>query len=139
MDHEADAQPFARASAAYLEALLDALPAFIVRLGNELARQGECELTWLDALEQQVADELTMLLGSRVEEQAEPPIGLVRRLVLESVRTHVERPNVERLERRGLLPRSAVDISPDLGTIQVQWGRAKAQTLGVGSTDARLG
>ncbi|ACU54753.1 hypothetical protein Afer_1839 [Acidimicrobium ferrooxidans DSM 10331] len=138
MDHKADALPFARASAAYLEALLDALPAFMVRLGNELAREGECELTWLDALEEHVANELTALLGAPVEEQAEPPIGLVRRLVLESVRAHVERPNVERLERRGLLPRSAVDISPDLAAIQVQWGRAKAESLGVVSKDARL-
>jgi hypothetical protein len=127
---------FEAASAAYLAGLLEAIPPFIVRLENELARAGECELSWVDALESELVEGLRALLSEPAERQAEPPIGMVRRLVAEALAVHVRHPNVSQLERRGLLPRSAVDIAPELASLQVQWGLAKARELGASASGA---
>lgn len=121
---------FDAASEAYLAGLLDALPAYVARLENELAREGVGDLAGMDALEDQLRQGLVELFALAPARQAETPMGLVRRLVLLALSEHAHRVNVAALDRRGLLPRSAVDIAPELAPLQVQWGLAKARALG---------
>lgn len=122
-------EEFEQISATFLVALLHALPPYFARLEAELVREGEINLDWLEQLESRVETELELLLRRPAEEQQEPPVGLIRRFVLNGLSHNGCDTNIPILQRRGLLPASAVDIDADLGPIHLAWGVAKARRM----------
>jgi hypothetical protein len=120
---------FAAASRELLEGLRRAVPAYLVRLEGELARHGEAELEWVGSLEQEIVQGLENLLVLPAPKQQEPPIGFIRRKVLEALAAKRLEHAVPYLQRRGLLPASAIDLDLDLAELHVRWGIAKARVL----------
>lgn len=123
------ATDFQTASTRLLDGLVRAVPPYLVRLENELARHGETELEWVAALECEITEGLRALLTLPADLQREPPIGFLRRKVLEALVAQKLEPAVPYLRRRGLLPASAIDLDLDLADAHVRWGIAKAQAL----------
>jgi hypothetical protein len=122
-------EEFGAISAVFLAGLLAVIPSYFARLEAELVREGEVDLDWLQGLQRTVEAELASLLTCPAEAQQEPPVGLVRRLVLEGLLIHDCSDSVSMLQRRGLLPASAVDIDTDLGPTHLAWGVAKARRM----------
>jgi hypothetical protein len=120
---------FEEISSAFLAALLIALPSYFARLEAELVREGEVDVDWLGELQPRVEAGLAELLGRPAEAQQEPPVGLIRRLVIEALSDNGCDQCMQRLQRRGLLPASAVDIDADLGPVHLAWGVAKARRM----------
>ncbi len=107
-------EEFENISAVFLEGLLTAIPAYFARVEAELVREGEVYLDWLIELESDVESELARLLSAPAETQREPPVGLIRRRILEGLASNGCSASIPALQRRGLLPASAVDIDSDL-------------------------
>jgi hypothetical protein len=125
---------FEAASRDLLEGLLRIVPSYLVRVEGELARHGETELEWVGALEHDISRGLEDLLKLPALLQREPPIGFIRRKVLEALVAQRLEHAVPHLRRRGLLPASAIDLDVDLADLHVRWGIAKAKALRTGGT-----
>jgi hypothetical protein len=122
-------EEFEEMSVNLLRGLVSAMPSYFARREAELVRQGEVDLDWLVDVQQLAELELATLLCRPAEAQREPPVGLLRRLVLDSLSSHGCSPSMPELQRRGLLPASAVDIDTDLGPLHLAWGIAKARRM----------
>ncbi|MGC9154248.1 MAG: hypothetical protein ACP5HZ_01230 [Ferrimicrobium sp.] len=122
-------EEFGRISAAFLDGLTMAMPAYFARVEAELVREGEVDLDWLTELQRQVESELALLLGAPAETQREPPVGLIRRRIMQGLAENGCAASTPALQRRGLLPASAVDIDSDLSALHLAWGVAKARRL----------
>jgi len=120
---------FEAASRELLGGLLRAVPPYLVRLEGELARHGETELEWVAVLERDIAQGLEELLALPASLQREPPIGFIRRKVLEALVAQRLEHAVAYLRRRGLLPASGIDLDVDLAELHMRWGVAKARAL----------
>lgn len=129
LSEEVTEEEFGAISTAFLAALLGAMPSYFARLEAELVREGEVDLDWLQELQTKVEAELELLLTRPAEAQQEPPVGLIRRLVLDALAIHNCGYSATILQRRGLLPASAVDIDVDLGPTHLAWGVAKARRM----------
>ena len=129
LSEEVTQEEFDAISAAFLEGLQAAIPSYFARLEAELVREGEVDLDWLQELQHTVETELSALLSRPAEAQQQPPVGLIRRLVLEELSKHDCADSTSVLQRRGLLPASAVDIDADLGPTHLAWGVAKARRM----------
>ncbi len=109
------------------DSLCDAMGSYVARLEAALAKEGAEDA--LEGLEEELCSEIRKLLTLAPREQRAPPIGMIRQLVaqrLEGVLTPLQ---LGRLDARGLLPRGAIDIDPELGDIHMRWGIAKAQAV----------
>jgi hypothetical protein len=129
LSEEVTQEEFGAISAAFLAGLQAAIPSYFARLEAELVREGEVDLDWLQQLQHTVETELSALLSRPAEAQQEPPVGLIRRLVIGELSQHDCADSTAILQRRGLLPASAVDIDTDLGPTHLAWGVAKARRM----------
>ena len=127
---------FQEACQTFSARLIDEIPSYVVRLENELMRQGEMQLDWLPALEAELLESVRDQLSLPARDQLEPPIGMIRRIIQRELEAH-SFVNWERMRERGFLPTSAIDISPELGDAHLAWGIAKARSMrGVGAGPA---